>query len=121
MRILLWIESGCLDACINLVYTVLPLSLREGKTKILASLFTVFLPVLTHVGGIILWPFWGMVSRQFSSQLPHYRFLIRMILLSFIYLVGTLVIVLVIAKQTGRVRLPMYATDSLPLGPLTIA
>ncbi len=79
------------------------------------------LTVFTQVGGLALWPFWAVVFSTSAGFTPWKRRGFRFGCLSGIYLLCTLLLLPAIASQTGRVRLPFFATEELPTGPLTIA
>lgn len=95
-----------------------PFGAHGGWTIVGAVLLTLGLTLLTQVGGLILWPFWSTITR-FSARFSRWkRRSLTLLLLCTLYLVGGLGIVPHIAETTGRVRLPMAATGSIPTGPL---
>jgi hypothetical protein len=98
-----------------------PLALSGATGKTGGLLATFLLTVFTQVGGLVLWPFWAVVFSRSAGFTPWKRRGFRFACLSGIYLLCTLLVLPLVASQTGRVRLPLFATEELPTGPLTIA
>ena len=97
-----------------------PFGAHGRWTITMAVWVTLVLTLLTQVGGLILWPFWSLVTR-FAARFPKWkRRIITVLLLCGLYLVGGLGVLPYVAKRTGRVRLPIIATETLPTGPLHI-
>ena len=81
---------------------------------------TLVLTLFTQVGGLLLWPFWYSITKT-AARFPRWkRRGLTVLWCCVVYLVGGLVIVPQIAQYSGRVRLPLYATQALPTGPLHI-
>jgi hypothetical protein len=90
-----------------------------GGKLFTASLFAL-LTLLTQVGGLALWPIFGTIYR-YSRLFPFLkRILFRTVTLGIAYLVVCQTVVPLTAHMMGRTRLPIFATESLPTGPLHI-
>ena len=96
-----------------------PFALKGRKNKFIGLCTTLFLTLTTQVGGLVLWPFWSWTFGRFQNPSKSYR-LKRIGTLTLIYTVFSLLILPLIANQTGRKRLPLYATKELPTGPQSI-
>ena len=97
-----------------------PLALEGTSSKIIGLMWTLFLTLFTQVGGIIVWPFWSLVYSMCSSQRPFIRFLQRTGIFFVLYTSVSLIVIPIIAKQTGRTRLPIFASKEVPVAPLTL-
>ena len=98
-----------------------PIALSTNISKLIGIITTIFLTLFTQVGGLIIWPFWHWALGD-TSQIEDKSFstLKSIGKLFGIYFFVSLLVVPLIANQTGRQRLPLYATTELPLGPQTI-
>lgn len=98
-----------------------PLTLSTNISKLIGIITTIFLTLFTQVGGLIIWPFWhwalGDTTETDNESFSTLKSVGK--LFGIYFLVSQLVVPL-IANQTGRQRLPLYATADLPLGPQTI-
>lgn len=94
-----------------------PLVLRRAVAVAAALALTGLLTLVTQVGGLWLWPTWGLLFEATRDQPRVRRWALRLALSTAVYLVGSLVLLPVVAERTGRVRLPLGPTASTPVGP----
>ena len=97
-----------------------PFMLSNKKAKIMGLFTTIVLTLLTQVGGLIVWPFWFWAFGNQTESTKQYRKTKGVGKLFGVYMLASLFVVPLIAQKTGRTRLPLYTTETLPLGPQSI-
>ena len=90
-----------------------------AKKIIFRSLVFIVLTVLSQTGGLIYlvcFPLYKIIDSRFSSVIK--KVIVKTVAFSFIYLLLTFTLVPFIAKQFGRIQLPVISSGNLR--PLTI-
>jgi hypothetical protein len=93
-----------------------PFVLPRTLPKVVTLVVLVLLTILTQMGGVLLWPLLGAASRVWSAG-HHAR---AALLVVGGYLVLGLGVLPLVAARTGRVRLPLVATQATPVGPRSL-
>jgi hypothetical protein len=93
-----------------------PFALPRALPKLAALAALLLLTLLTQVGGVLLWPLLGASARAWSQG---QRARAAALVVGGYLVLGVGVLPLV-AARTGRVRLPLVATQATPVGPRSL-